>query len=150
MGEAAKATAAGQEIEFRGRTYRMADFNVTMIGLLEARLQRRSVEAIERMRPSLPPAEFEEWRRATILLIGSAQMSYGSEALTKFSFTPEGMQYGCFLQMSACPENGPLTEEFVAEMWEECKDKLATLAAVTGAVDPTKARPVDAAGKPSA
>jgi hypothetical protein len=148
MGEAAKATGAGTELEFRGRTYRMADFNLEMIGLMEARLQRRSVEAIERMRLILPEAEFEEWRKATIALIAAGAFAYGSKAQSDFSYTPEGMQYGAFLQLKAHDEDGSITEELVAEMWADCKDKLIYLMQVSSASDPTTAPPETGAGQP--
>ncbi len=147
MGEAAKAVAAGQECVFRGKTYRMADFNMEMIGLTEARLQRRTVEAVERMRSVLPPPEFEEWRQSTIALIGAGHLSYGSKAMADFSFTPEGMQYGCYLQLKACDEDGSITEELAAEIWEECKNQITMNMAASGAADPTKAPP-EGEGKP--
>jgi hypothetical protein len=149
MGEANRATAAGQEMEWRGHTYRLADFSVQMIGLTVARLQRRTVEAVERMRGVLPDDTFAEWMRATIALIGSGHFDYGSTPLADWSFSPEGMQYGAFLQLkagAATPEEADLiTEELVAEMWAECKEKILALAAANGATDPTKA-PLAGAG----
>jgi hypothetical protein len=139
MGEAAKAVGAGLEVEFRGKKYLMADFNVRMIGLLSARLERRSIEAVERMRTCLPAEKFEEWMKAAIAIIAAGHFGYGSKALADFSFTPEGMQYGCFLQLYECDRE--VTEELAADIWEECKEKIAPLSAALSATDPTKAPP---------
>jgi hypothetical protein len=143
MGEATRATAVGQEIPFRGKTYRMAPYNMVMIGLSAARLQRRTVEAVERMRDVLPPDTFEEWQRATIALIGAGHFDYGSKALTDWSFSPEGQQYGAYLQLKAGAETpeeaGLITEELTAEMWKECSKQMLALMAADGAADPTPA-----------
>lgn len=152
MGEANKATAAGTELEWRGHKYRLADFNVQMIGLTVARLEHDIVEAVERMRGTIPDDSFEQWMKSTIQLVAAKKFDYGSTALAEYSFSPQGMQYGAFLQLKAgavgTDDYDLITEELVAEMWAECKDKILSLAAANGATDPTKAPPAGAGNSP--
>jgi hypothetical protein len=139
MSEAAKATGVGIEIEFQGKKYQMPDLTVEMIGLMERRLCRRMVERMEMIRDAVPESIFNEYRDATLALIGCGEFAYGSKAMANWSFSPEGMQYECYLKLNYADRS--VTEELAADIWKELSTTImATLRA--GAIpDPTVAQP---------
>lgn len=144
MGEAARAVGAGVELPYRGKCYHLSPPDVSMIGLVEARVEQQAWDALERRRPRMLPHEYREAEQNLFALIAAGGLGYGSPAAAAYARSPAGMQYTTYLQLRAgnpvrpgSDENTEITEEWVAEMWRDARDEVVRALDRLSPPDPT-------------
>lgn len=142
MSELARALGMEEEIEYKGKKYKLAPLHIEIVALYEKWLRNRDYEMLQQDKSLYKQDEYQEQMRAIRRDAAAGVYSLFGDVGQKSLKSIDGIKYMTYLRLHYCERE--ITEDFVEEMltdeFENALQRIQEKAAMMDA-DPNRKGP---------